>query len=119
MVFSAVGIVFLFLLERVINGTWNAWFSGFKHVFEDALEAVSKVLFSKFCRTVSVGRSNQLWLFWGEKRRKGLRVNISQSAAQPHVKEVCQAGIANVVVVWRISRNDRCITKNWNTFSRI
>ena len=58
--------------------------------------------------SVTIGRGHQLFGFRHGERGEEVGENRSQGTAQPDIEEVRQIGIADVVVIGRVSGDDSC-----------
>ena len=99
----AVGAVAFGLLEGVVNGDRKSVVSLFGKTLHGLRHTVEEERLRLLLAAMAVGRRHQFFGLGHGERRKEVGKDRLQRAAQPDIEEVRQVGVADVVVVRRVS----------------
>ena len=97
------------LLERVVDGDRVVGQRGLARAREHAPEALLEELLRAVLAVVAVRVGDELLGLRDEHRAQQVGVDAAQRAAQPDVEEVREVGVADVVVVRRVRRDERAV----------
>ena len=99
------------LLEGVVDGDREGRVRLLGEPVHGLRHAVEKEGLRFLLAAVAIGRGDQFLGLGHGERSEEIRENRLQRAAQPDVEEVRQVGVADVVVVGRVSGNTLCLTE--------